>query len=157
MASLYGVEAELIAVAISLFSLGISIFTLTRDKPELDLEKYKAEIVKNEHVKLVNFTYFLSNTGKQPTTIKSIELQTKDKFIPSANHIEIYTETLLCISGVYGGDEKIKSLDIPFTILPHTSKKIESQLNFNGREISESELHFNLVIKHTKGTFKKYI
>jgi len=35
--------AEIIAVIISLFSLGISIYALTRNKPDLSVEKYSAK------------------------------------------------------------------------------------------------------------------
>ena len=156
MASIYGIEAEIIAVIISLFSLGIAIYALTRDKPKLSVEKCSANYARQDN-KNVIFTFFLNNYGNQPTTIKSIEFSTRDNFIPSAVFFERLTGAIANIAGHGVKEQKIKNIDVPFTIMPNTSKKIEAQLNFDGKKINDSQIHFNVVIKHTKGKLKKYI
>ncbi|GEM_PF-2771450 len=156
MATFYGVDIDLIAIVISVVSLVLtlilSLYTLYRERPIISAEKNMATLQKRDDNNFIDFVFFLNNSGDRPTTIKSIQFQQND-FIPKAVFIELTTVTIPISAGIGLQDEKINSFDIPFSLMPNTSKRLEAQLNFSNQPISGTNL--KIIITHTKGKYQK--
>ena len=156
MATFYGVDIDLIAIVISVVSLVLTLilalYTLYRERPIISVEKHMATIQKRDDNNFIDFVFFLNNSGDRPTTIKSIQFQQND-FIPKAVFIELTTGTIPILAGIGLQDEKINIFDIPFSLMPNTSKRLEAQLNFSNQPISGTNL--KIIITHTRGKYQK--
>ena len=152
---------ELIAILISIMSMIISIYTLRKDKPILHLEKQSAKF--NSDGKSLTFNFYLSNLGKQPTTIKEIEFKTKNNYKPKVLLFESTVKIIPHLSSGGSEDLQIEGAEMPFQLMPYSAKSFQAELEFTSndilkREHQEDEIHYFVKIKHTdKKAFEKYI
>ena len=153
--------ATSITALVALSSLFLSLYVVLRNKPKLNMEKIDAN---KKDEKLIEFRFYLDNIGEKPTTIKSIEFYTDDRFNPKNNIVSIIKETIPANRIVFSN--KMESFNLPYHLLPNTSLKLKAQLDFsNEKERNEAikpkgnqdQIHFTIVIKHSKGTFTKRI
>ncbi len=154
---------EFIAIIISLISLCISIYILTRNKAILVAEKHS--LILKKKYKEIWVYFYLTNIGEKPTTIKSIDFYTKNKFMPKTTILKVIDKTIIGI-----GEElptspilyNYEPINFPLLIEPHITMKLLAKLNFSNENIFEKEtrndnLQYTLRIKHSNKLFKKRI
>lgn len=151
---------ELLAIVISIIGLWISIHVWMKDKPILYVEKHSAKFVDD---KSVSFIFYLNNIGKQPTTIKEIEICTKSRFIPQTVFSEPLKTSILNTAGHGKNLLTFQPFRLPSQLLPLSSKVIRADLDFGTKEMrdkenNENQLHYRVRIKHTnKKVFERFI
>ena len=155
--------AQILTAIIALAAFSLSLYLVLRTKPSLKVEKISA---KKNRDSFIEFRFFLDNDGERPTTIKSIDFHTDENFMPK-NKLLITNEktspttgeTILMLRGVEG-------FKLPYHLMPYTSLKLKAQLDFSNKHDrdkaikegkGEGQIHFNIIIKHSKGVFKDRI
>ena len=153
----------IIPIAVSLISLGISIFaivyTISKNKAILIAEPHSGVEIKREK-KETEFDFYLTNRGNRPTTIKEIQFYcTEGNFLPKTTIIKILDKTILSIGLNALKHPTYESIDFPAVIGPNTTIKLLARLNFSTEEELEKQtkngFHYTIWIKHTGGDFKQ--
>jgi len=154
---------QILIAIIALAGFSLSLYLVFREKPSLSIEKITAG---KKGDTFIDFRFYLDNTGEKPTTIKSIEFHTDENFMPKNRIVVLSEETIPGISGGIVIHEKVKGFALPYHILPNTSLKLKARLDFSHKHErtkiikpndGEGQIHFNIIIKHSKGTFKDRI
>ena len=152
---------ELIAIGISILGAWVSISIWMKDKPILHIEKQSASF--NNNGKSSTFIFYLSNIGKQPTTIKEIKFYTKNNYTPNILLFES-TKTIKPMLAEEGiEDLEIEGAKMPFQLLPYSAKLFQAELDFSSsetlkREHKEDGIRYWVKIKYTeKKDFVKFI
>ncbi|MFH1506258.1 MAG: hypothetical protein ABIE94_04725 [archaeon] len=144
---------------VAVIALFFSIYNFFKNKPHITVEKHSASCSGS----ICKFNFYLSNIGKEPTTIKTIEFYTKKThFMPGPTIFEGGSESVPTIDG--GGIIKKKriGLELPFQLMPNTSKLLKANLDFSDEErrkeeLAESKNHFYVKILYTGKKFEKYV
>ena len=153
----------ILTAVIALAGFFLSLYLALNNKPKLNIEKISAT---KRDATMIDFHFYLDNIGEKPTTIKSIEFYTDEKFMPHNNIIIRSNSTEPFIQGSISMKENRKGFELPFHILPNTSFKLEAQLNFISSDRRDNvinsndgkgQIHFNIRIRHSKGIFEKKI
>lgn len=147
-------ETEIIAITISLISLGISIYLITRNKAILVAEKHSLTIKKPR--KEVWLYFYLTNVGERPTTIKSVDFHTDSRYMPKTQILKVIDETIIGIGEDLPTKPNMRyeTIDMPFLLEPHTSIKLLAKLDFVDmsvfkRETTNDKLHYTLRLMHS--------
>lgn len=153
----------ILTAIIALAGFSLSLYLVLKNKPKLNVEKISAN---TRNATIIDFHFYLDNIGEKPTTIKSIEFYDDKNFMPHNNIIIRSNSTEPFVQGSITMNEKRKGFELPFHILPNTSLKLEAQLNFVSSDRrnnlikadeGEGQIHINIRIKHSRGTYKKRI
>lgn len=156
----FKMEPAIIALVVSIVSLIISIYIITRNKAILVVEKHSLTLKKDK--KEVWLYFYLSNIGERPTTIKTIDFYTDSKFMPKTHILRVIDKTTLGV----GGDlptshyNQYETIDLPSLIKSHTTIKLLAKLNFSeksifDRETKNDKLHYTLRLEHSKKIYEK--
>ncbi len=154
--------AQILTAIIALAGFFLSLYLTLKKKPSLSIEKIMAE--KKDDTSVI-FYFYLDNNGERPTTIKEISFHTDENFLPRSKIIIVSEETI----PTHGNtliNKKVKGFELPYHLMPYTSLKLKAELDFSykherDKAISpndgKGQIHFNIIIKHSKGLFKDKI
>lgn len=151
---------EIIAIIISIISLGLSIYTLSKNRAILKAEKHSL-ILKKEN-KEVWIYFYLTNVGDRPTTIKEVDFYCDSHFMPKTQLLKVIDKTILGIGEDLPASTypKYEALDFPSIIGPNTTIKLLAKLKFADKSVFEREtkndkLHYILRLKYSLGIFEQ--
>lgn len=154
---------QILIAIIALAAFFLSLYLALRAKPSLKIEKISAEKRGNT---LIEFRFFLDNTGERPTTIKSIDFHTDENFIPKNKLLIVSERTSPTTGETILVHRDVEGFKLPHHLMPYTSLKLKVQLDFIHKHErdkaikandGEGQIHFNIIIKHSKGVFKDRI
>ena len=156
--------SQVLTAIVALAGLGLAIYSIVRKPPKISLEKVLAN---KDEEKLIDFVFYLDNIGETAVTIKSIQFYNSRRFMPKVKLASVKNRHTI-VDKVGGGIdiEKIqgseKYLEFPMHLLPNTSIKLHAQLEFPDEEhrnasIVNGQIHFNIIIKHSRGEIDERI
>ncbi len=144
---------ELIAILISIVSIIIAFYTYKQDKPILYVEKHFSSKTDD---RTISFYFYLDNIGKQPTSIKEIRFHTNNNFIPKITLIEILKGAVINTAGKGLPKTDFVGINLPFHLMPHSSKLIRADLGFGTPEnLQEGDNKSQILYLNIKHASKK--